>query len=143
MALGKPLETQVAAKDPRRMRILIADDDLDQVSTLAMMLTKFGFETDGYYDGVAALRGIEASKPDAVLLDIKMPGLSGYEVAQAVRAKGFQDLLLVAVTALGSADDAVLRARAAGFNYHFMKPVDPLALVALLKHHATGLKRPN
>ena len=123
------------------MRVLIADDDPDQVFTLALMFRKFGFETDGYHDGIAALREIEACRPDAVLLDIRMPGLSGYEVARTVRAKGFQDLLLIAVTAFGSADGEVLQAQAAGFNYHFMKPVDPLALVALLKHHAAALKR--
>jgi CheY-like chemotaxis protein len=88
------------------------------------------------YDGAAALAEIQRTQPDAALLDIGMPGLSGYEVARAVRADAVVGrLTLVAITGWGQPADRE-KVFAAGFDHHWVKPVDldkALAFLAQLK----------
>jgi len=84
------------------------------------------------YDGPGALAEVRARRPDVVLLDIGLPGMDGYEVARRLRAaEGGARMLLVAVSAYGQDEDRE-SARAAGFDHHMTKPIDPEHLPAAL-----------
>jgi two-component system CheB/CheR fusion protein len=110
-------------KAPPR-RVLIVDDNEDAANSLAMILKLGGHETASVYTAVDALRRAADFKPDVVLLDIGLPGMDGYEVAQKMRElPGLRDIRLVAVTGYGRSDDR-LRARDAGFDDHLTKPVE-------------------
>jgi PAS domain S-box-containing protein len=118
------------ATTPRR--ILVVDDNADSAESLALMLHLQGHETRSARDGEQALEIATSFRPHAVLLDIGMPGLNGYEVARRLRAIHLgQPLTLIAVTGWGQAEDRK-RALAAGFDHHLVKPVDPLAMAKLL-----------
>ena len=99
---------------------------------LAALLAAFGHEARAFYDGTAALAAAADDPPDAMLLDIGLPGISGYDVAQRVRASAqLRDVTLIAFTGYGQDDDR-RRARAAGFDHHLVKPVDPAELEKLI-----------
>lgn len=111
------------SKAPPR-RVLIVDDNEDAANSLAMVLQLGGHETASVYTAADALERAAAFKPDVVLLDIGLPGMSGYEVAQRMREMpGLRNIRLVAVTGYGRHDDR-LRARDAGFDDHLTKPVE-------------------
>jgi CheY-like chemotaxis protein len=84
------------------------------------------------FNGPEALEKARAFRPHLVLLDIGMPGMSGYEVARHLRAqREFEGMVITALTGYGQADDR-RRSREAGFNHHLTKPPDPIALAALI-----------
>ena len=110
-------------KAPPR-RVLIVDDNEDAANSLAMVLQLSGHETVSVYTAADALEHAAVFKPDVVLLDIGLPGMDGYEVAQRLRElPGLRGIKLVAVTGYGRSDDR-LRARDAGFDDHLTKPVE-------------------
>jgi PAS domain S-box-containing protein len=113
-------------------RILLADDNRDAAESLAIILRLEGHEVDLAHDGQAALRAWLERKPDVALLDIGMPKRSGLEVAREIRASpGGEGVLLIAIT--GWAQDADKeQSRAAGFDHHLTKPIEPDALIELL-----------
>jgi len=114
------------------LRVLIADDNTDAAESLSLLLQIAGHVTHTVADGVTAVAACAEFQPDVALLDIGMPGLSGYEVAQRLRADPALDgLLLVALTGWGFDDNRTL-ARQAGFDRYFTKPIDPDALLQLL-----------
>ena len=122
-------------KAPRR-RVLIVDDNEDAANSLALILELGGHETASVYTAVDALQRAAAFRPDVVLLDIGLPGMDGYEVAQKMRElPGLRDIRLVAVTGYGRSDDR-LRARDAGFDDHLTKPVE----YAVLERTLAGLR---
>ena len=135
-AAGKsqnPATPAIAARPPRQRRILIADDNRDSAETLAALLRMEGHEVTSVHDGPVALSVFSELKPDVALLDIGMPGLTGYEVARKMRQAGSKaPLTLIAITGWGQDIDKE-RAFAAGFDHHLTKPVDPQRLVELLK----------
>lgn len=113
-------------------RILVVDDNQDGAASMAMMLRLSGHETLVAHDGYSALAAAREFEPEVVLLDIGMPGMSGYEVARKGRADGtFTNTVLVAVTGWGSENDKLL-AREAGFDFHLTKPVEAAAMTRLL-----------
>ncbi len=119
------------------VKVLIADDNRDAADSLAILLRGDGHEIRKAYDGAAALETAQEFRPDVALLDIGMPGLDGYEVAQRIREEPWgQGVTLVALTGWGQAQDKE-RAMAAGFDHHVTKPVEPERLQALL---ASGRK---
>jgi signal transduction histidine kinase len=126
--------TSASASQPaRQRRILIADDNRDSAETLAALLRMEGHEVTSVHDGPVALSVFSELKPDVALLDIGMPGLTGYEVARKMRQSGPKvSLTLIAITGWGQDIDKE-RAFAAGFDHHLTKPVDPQRLVELLK----------
>jgi PAS domain S-box-containing protein len=123
----------MAASGPATVwRILVVDDEPDSTDSLAMFLRLRGHEVHTAHDGPGALEEIARGRPEVVFLDLGLPGMSGYDVARQIRAQAdTRDLRLVAVTGYGTEADRV-KSRAAGFDVHLAKPVDPQALDALL-----------
>jgi PAS domain S-box-containing protein len=115
-------------------RVLVVDDNVDAVESLAMLLRVEGHEVRTAHDGPSALSAAETFRPEVVLLDIGLPGMDGYEVARRLRQEpGLEKVLLVAVTGYGQEEDRRL-SREAAIDHHLVKPVDPEALLALLAH---------
>ena len=106
----------------RSKRVLIVDDNRDAADSLAMLLQMYGHEARVAYDGEQALQVAAGYAADLVLLDIGLPSISGYEVAQRLRAAGTA-AYLVALTGYGQPED-VRRAKEAGFDTHMVKPAD-------------------
>lgn len=114
------------------LKILVVDDNVDMANTLAKLLEQAGHTITMAHDGLAALAAARRSTPDAVVLDIGLPGLDGYRVAEALRREpAFANVRLVAVSGYGQAEDRS-RAKAAGFDHHLVKPVDLRQLVSAL-----------
>ena len=118
---------------PRQLRILVADDERDTVLTLMELLREEGHETRGVYKGTDVMQAMDAFDPDAVLLDISMPGMSGWEVACTIRAAyGDKRPLLVAISGVYKLAADQILGKLAGFNYYIAKPYDPGVLLTLL-----------
>jgi PAS domain S-box-containing protein len=118
------------AVTPRR--VLIVDDDKDAAESLEMILQMDGHDVRICSDGESALHETDSFIPDMVLLDIELPGLNGYEVAKRLRGKLWDDsVTLVAITGWGRDQDKQA-AIEAGFDHHFLKPMDIDALTTLL-----------
>jgi PAS domain S-box-containing protein len=125
----------------RRFRVLVVDDNRDAAEALQMLLQALGQESYAVFDGKSAREAAHRLKPHLVLLDIGMPDMSGYDVADLLRADFGKDVaVLAAVTGWGQESDKRL-ALAHGFNYHFTKPVSAAALKVFLE--AVGETRPN
>jgi PAS domain S-box-containing protein len=119
-------------------RILVADDNRDAASSLATLLALDGHEIRVANDGEQALVEAERFRPHVALLDIGMPKKNGYDVARAIRdAPWGRDVLMVAVTGWGQSEDK-RRAKEAGFDRHFTKPLDLDALSAFLAQSLRG-----
>lgn len=125
--------TEVPADPPTlRRRILVVDDNRDSATSLAMMLTIMGNETQTAHDGEEGLNVAAEFRPEVVLMDIGMPKMNGYDAARRIRTESWgQEIILVAVTGWGQDDDR-RRSREAGFDHHIVKPVEPAALVQIL-----------
>jgi signal transduction histidine kinase len=107
-----------------RLRILIADDNRDALESLAVLLRLAGYETRTAADGFMALETAPSFMPDVALLDIGMPKLDGYELARRIRAQPWgRAVVLVALTGWGQESDR-RRSRDAGFDAHWVKPLD-------------------
>ncbi|HEX7054045.1 MAG TPA: response regulator [Burkholderiales bacterium] len=116
----------------RRLRIVIVDDDRDAVLTLATLLHHEGHEVREVYRGSEVLRLVRDFDPDVALIDIGMPGMTGYDVAREIRRIfGGARPALIAVTGWKKTSDRIL-AQLAGFDHHLAKPFEPDALLALL-----------
>ena len=117
----------------QRRRVLIVDDNEDGAESLAMLLDLGGHETHKAHDGEAAIEAAERLRPDAVLLDIGLPGLNGYEVCRRIRQRPWgKDVFLVALTGWGQDEDRQ-RSEEAGFDQHMVKPADHDVLMNLLR----------
>jgi CheY-like chemotaxis protein len=113
-------------------RVLIADDNRDGAEIMAMLLEHSGFEVQLAHSGPDALAVAAQLRPDIAVLDIGMPGMSGYEVARAIRGQPWGvGITLIAVTGWGQEDDK-RKAKDAGFDHHLTKPIDPNALEQLM-----------
>ena len=114
------------------LRILVVDDNVDSATTMAALLGMYGHELRMAHDGLQALEEVSRFQPHVVVLDIGLPKMNGYTVASRIRERAdIPQPLLIAVTGWGQDEDRV-RSKAAGFDHHLVKPVDPPALVALL-----------
>ncbi len=122
----------------RRCRVLVVDDNIDSAQSMGMLLELEGFTVDLAYDGDQALSRAAVFLPNAVLLDIGLPGLNGYQVAQQLRerstSEGGMPILLVAVSGYGRDKDRQT-SRLAGFNVHLTKPADPVEVLRVLDRH--------
>jgi DNA-binding response OmpR family regulator len=115
------------------LRVLIADDDRDTVVTLSALLQAEGYDVLEVYRGDAVLELVRRYPPHAVLLDIGMPGLTGFQIARRLRDElGHACPLLVAITAWGQAAAREM-GRLSGFHHYLVKPYAPDELLALLQ----------
>lgn len=122
--------------DRPKLRVLVVDDNRDSADTLAMMLRILGHDSHTAYDGQEAVDRAASLSPDAVLLDIGMPRLNGYEAAALIRKQpGGDQMLLLALTGWGQDEDRE-KTRAAGFDSHLVKPINHEELNKLLHDHA-------
>lgn len=113
--------------------ILVVDDNRDAANSLAEILRLMDCQVKVAYDGPAALEMFRQQAPQAVLLDLGMPGMNGYEVLAALRAlHGGEQVTVAALTGFGTDEDKS-RALAAGFDEHLTKPLDFTALQAFLQ----------
>lgn len=121
-----------AAQAFRPRRILVVDDNHDAADSLKILLQATGHEVRVEYNGQSALDAADAFGPSVAIVDIGMPEMNGYEVAEEMRRKHPPDaMLLIALTGYGQ-DDDLLRAKQAGFDHHFLKPVDVDTLEGVL-----------
>jgi two-component system CheB/CheR fusion protein len=115
-----------------RLRVLVADDNKNTADSLGMLLNSWGHEALIAYDGLAALKKGQTDLPDVALLDLGLPGMDGYRLAQQLRREpALKNITLIAVTGY-KWKDAHLRSQEYGFDHHLVKPVDPQHLQSLL-----------
>ena len=125
-----------------RCKVLVVDDNRDSADALALLLESDGYVVITGYSGTDALRLASQHHPDAVILDIGMSDLTGYEVARRLRQEAWgRDVMLVAMTGWGQVQDKE-RSTAAGFDRHFTKPLDPGELQRLLAQFVAGKREP-
>ena len=123
-----------------RLRVLIVDDNRDSADTLHQLLESLGQDVVSVYDGASAIAALETFRPDLIMLDIGMPHMSGYDVAQRISGKtGGPRPILMAITGWGQEADKQ-RARDTGFDYHFVKPIGEEALRNVLVEVARRAK---
>ncbi|HEV2271080.1 MAG TPA: response regulator [Steroidobacteraceae bacterium] len=116
---------------PKR-RLLVVDDNRDAAESMSMLLELWGHDVAYAYDGPTALETAQQWHPQAVFLDIGLPGMDGYEVAEKLRALPHaKDAVLIAITGYGQEEDR-LRSQRAGIDHHLVKPVAPDALRDLI-----------
>jgi PAS domain S-box-containing protein len=122
-----PIRAQVTKR-----RILVVDDNVDAAVTITALLKAWGHEVQTAYNGPAALEKVGTFRPEIILLDIGLPGMSGYDVAKNLRAEpAAQGVIIAALTGYGQDSDRQ-RSWEAGFDYHLTKPPDPTILESLL-----------
>lgn len=112
------------------MKILSADDDKDLLALIAFTLSQAGYLVIKAPDGTSAIRAFEAETPDLVILDINMPGASGFQVCEAVRAKSRVPVMMLTVR--GEEEDLV-RSLELGADDYLTKPFSPRTLLARVK----------
>jgi CheY-like chemotaxis protein len=125
------LHSSGKTKPHRRLRILVVDDNIDQVHTIAYLLKDRGHHVDYAINGIVALDLAQRTKPEVVLLDVKLPDTSGLELARQFRRNPeLKGVRIIGITATPlSSEDAL----AAGFDELHKKPLDPRLLDALLE----------
>jgi len=117
---------------PRPVRVLVVEDNVDAAESLATLLRLWGHEVRVVHDGLQALAAARGYRPEVVLLDIGLPGLDGYQIAERLRQEAdFDNTLLVAMTGYGQPEDR-RRSHEVGIQHHFVKPVEPFVLRNLL-----------
>ena len=113
-------------------RVLVVDDNRDSADSLGMLLRFLGVDVQMAYDGPSAIDAMQIFRPTVLLLDLGMPGMNGYEVAERIRQAPEGDKIrLIALTGWGQVDDRQ-RTGEAGFDHHLVKPVDLAALQGVL-----------
>ncbi|MGH8319211.1 MAG: PAS domain S-box protein [Steroidobacteraceae bacterium] len=135
-SLGVP-----ASSRARPLRVLVADDNRDSAASCAALLESSGHEVRVAHGGREAFELACGLKPDVLLLDIGMPGLNGYQLAQRIRGTDWgRAATLIAITGWGQEQDK-RQALEAGFDHHLTKPFDPNSLEALLWRAAAARPR--
>ena len=129
---------EIPAPTMPHRRVLVVDDNVDAARSFAEIAGLWQHEVRVAHNGTAALEMAGTYHPDIVLLDIGLPGMSGYQVAEQLRRQPeFAQTTLVAVTGYGQEEDR-RRSREAGFNHHLVKPVAPDTIYQLLAAPATA-----
>ncbi|SAK78535.1 PAS/PAC sensor hybrid histidine kinase [Caballeronia fortuita] len=125
-ARGTPSGATPAALASRQLDVLVVDDNRDSADSMTLLVDMLGHNARAAYDGPGALESFEAARPQVVLLDLSMPGMTGFDVIRRMRGDGDRPgkrVIVAAMTGLGS-DEDMARTRAAGFDAHLVKPVD-------------------
>jgi CheY-like chemotaxis protein len=112
--------------------VVVADDNRDSADTCARLLQLTGYRVQVAYDGAQALELIRTLKPEAAILDLRMPELDGYQVAERVRREGLAEVRLIALTGLCRPVDRE-RAMTSGFDHFLAKPAEPSTLESVVR----------
>ena len=117
------------------LRVIVVDDDRDTVDTLALLLGDAGHVVHKAYSGREVLPAARVFRPDVIILDISVPGMSGYAVAQEIRHSFMEARrpLMIAMTGKWPEASDKLIAEQVGFDHHLLKPCDPGKVLGLLK----------
>jgi CheY-like chemotaxis protein len=118
---------------PIRRRVLLVDDNRDVVRAFARLVRAFGHDVEVTFSGDEALAAAERFRPDFVLMDLGLPGLDGYQTAAALRSMPGGDAVTLIAVSGWARDVDRRRAREAGFDRHYTKPLEPDVLEALLR----------
>ena len=122
----------------RPLRVVVVDDNYDANAALSRLLEKSGFEVAGRaYDGVAGLNVIKTTRPDVAILDIAMPALDGFGLAERVRSEVQSPPRMIALAGFGTEADEY-KAKGVGFDAYFRKPADWSRLESLLHRFEGG-----
>jgi CheY-like chemotaxis protein len=117
---------------PRPRRVLVVDDNPDAAVSLTLVIRELGHVAEWAMDGIAAIDVARRLRPEIVFLDLALPGIDGYEVAERLkREPGLDGVRIIAMTGSGSEQDR-RRTLEGGFELHIVKPVDPRFLDSLL-----------
>jgi PAS domain S-box-containing protein len=118
---------------PEPRRVLIVDDNLDSAAGLAKLLRLSGYQVTTATDGPTALEITSINRPEVILMDIGLPGMDGYQIAEHFRKQdGAEQTLVIATSGYGQ-DEDFRRSRSAGFDHHLVKPIDVEKLLELLR----------
>jgi CheY-like chemotaxis protein/two-component sensor histidine kinase len=118
--------------DAPKRSILVVDDNVDAAMTITSLLKAWGHDVRTAFNGPSALAAVQNHRPEIILLDIGLPGMSGYDVARSLRAEpSSRGVIIAALTGYGQ-DSDLERSVEAGFDYHITKPADPDILESLL-----------
>ena len=121
------------------LRILIADDDRDTASMLAAILRDEGHETHVVLRGDQVLEIDRLVRPDVVILDVNMPGMSGFALAREIRTRrGIAAPLLIAISGKWTRKEDQQLGESAGFDHYLLKPCEPTEVVRLLAAFQAG-----
>jgi signal transduction histidine kinase/DNA-binding response OmpR family regulator len=132
VAAGRRAAERYTASSPGEFAILIVDDNRDATDSMAMLLGMEGYDIRVAYDGPQALDAVRAARPDVILLDIGLPGMDGFQVAQRVRADpDNSSIVIVAVSGYGQEEHRA-RSTQAGCDHHLVKPIEPAVVSELL-----------
>ncbi len=135
---SRALAENVLPMFQRRHQLLIVDDNLDAANSLAILAQFSGYVTHIANDGLAAIEMAELVRPEAIIMDLGMPRMSGFEAARWVRQQPWgKDTVLIAVTGWGQDEDR-RKSREAGFDVHLTKPVDSAELLNELQSRKIG-----
>jgi two-component system OmpR family response regulator len=122
----------------RPRRVLLVDDSVDAAEAMSMLLETLGHEVRVMHDGPSALAMVDDFAPEVVILDIGLPGMSGFDVARELRTRAAtKTALLIALTGYG-ADSDKQEARDAGFDHHLVKPVSFTAIETVIAASFSG-----
>jgi DNA-binding response OmpR family regulator len=137
MIAALPFDRDAPAKAARALRILVVEDDRDAALMLMMLLRDEGHDVHAVYSGRYVMGAVIDVDPDVVLLDINLPDLSGWDVAQTIRrTRSGERPLLIGIS--GEHTQGLDKALAGliGFDHYLLKPYDPQALIALLSQRS-------
>jgi PAS domain S-box-containing protein len=139
--LGMRSVSEDSSMSPGDFRILLVDDDVDAVDTLAHLLRSGGYDVRMAHDPAAAFECVQRFVPDLAIFDIGLPVMDGYELLEQLRKRAALDACcFVALTGYGQDTDRN-RSRAAGFHKHLVKPIDPAFLLNLVRAKAAQRQR--
>jgi CheY-like chemotaxis protein len=137
MAMIAMADEKISAVAPRD--VLVVDDNRDAANSLAMVVRLKGHRVRQAYNGADAIAIAQEQKPDIILLDIGLPRMNGYAVVEHLRKQPeTRDALIIAVTGYGQPSDRV-RSKQAGFDLHWLKPIDSDLLLGLLDGDTSAL----
>jgi PAS domain S-box-containing protein len=121
----------------RYLRVLVVEDNVDSADSLSLLLRLYGYDVSVARTGPTALEAVAAFLPHVVLLDIGLPGMDGYQVAQRLREQPrFKDVTLCALTGYTPSEADRRRTQETGFDHHFVKPINLEMLRELLTNLA-------
>jgi CheY-like chemotaxis protein len=118
-----------------KTRVLTVDDRPETLKILARLLEASGFEPHVAASGVEALEIYATVRPHAVLLDLGMPGMDGFEVCRRIRQAPGSEAVLIVIISGYEQEEQKVKAVEAGANYYFVKPIDSANLMTLIEQH--------